>query len=157
MLVMAVTLMTKMRIADWDETPVEEFEQQFRLNLRPTYLITQAVLPQLIDASGDTPGTAGRWGVLQIARYQAVLGHAELERIADYHRLPAAVLEPTFDQPDRHGEHPGGRQAEHQDPVGGLERAQQPPAGRHHDIAVAEGREVHSRVLVSAPKLLAPL
>jgi hypothetical protein len=36
--------------------------------------------------------------VLQIARYQAVLGHAEIERIADYHRLPTAVLQPTFDQ-----------------------------------------------------------
>jgi EmrB/QacA subfamily drug resistance transporter len=55
-------------------------------------------LPLLLDASGTTLGTAGRWGVLQVARYQAVIGHAEIDRIADYHRLPAAVLEPTFDQ-----------------------------------------------------------
>jgi NAD(P)-dependent dehydrogenase (short-subunit alcohol dehydrogenase family) len=27
------------------ETPVEEFENQLRINLRPTYLITQAALP----------------------------------------------------------------------------------------------------------------
>jgi NAD(P)-dependent dehydrogenase (short-subunit alcohol dehydrogenase family) len=33
-------------------TPVAEFEAQFRLNLRPTYLVTQAVLPALVDAGG---------------------------------------------------------------------------------------------------------
>jgi EmrB/QacA subfamily drug resistance transporter len=55
-------------------------------------------LPRLLDASGTTLGTAGRWGVLQVARYQAVIGHAEIDRIADYHRLPAAVLDPTFDR-----------------------------------------------------------
>ncbi|MFC0627955.1 SDR family NAD(P)-dependent oxidoreductase [Kribbella deserti] len=34
------------------ETPIDEFDQQLRLNLRPTYLITQAALPQLIAAGG---------------------------------------------------------------------------------------------------------
>jgi NAD(P)-dependent dehydrogenase (short-subunit alcohol dehydrogenase family) len=34
------------------ETPIEEFEQQFRLNLRPTYLVTQAALPRLVEAGG---------------------------------------------------------------------------------------------------------
>ncbi|HEY2160256.1 MAG TPA: SDR family NAD(P)-dependent oxidoreductase [Solirubrobacteraceae bacterium] len=34
------------------ETPIDEFERQFRLNLRPTYLVTQAALPHLIS-SGD--------------------------------------------------------------------------------------------------------
>ncbi len=34
------------------ETPVEEFETQFRLNLRPAYLCAQACLPHLIDAGG---------------------------------------------------------------------------------------------------------
>ena len=32
------------------ETPIDEFEAQFRLNLRPTYLMTQAVLPSLVEA-----------------------------------------------------------------------------------------------------------
>ena len=32
------------------ETPVDEFEKQFRLNLRPTYLVTAAALPRLIAA-----------------------------------------------------------------------------------------------------------
>jgi len=34
------------------ETPVEDFEAQFRLNLRPAYLCAQVALPHLIDA-GD--------------------------------------------------------------------------------------------------------
>jgi NAD(P)-dependent dehydrogenase (short-subunit alcohol dehydrogenase family) len=31
------------------ETPIEEFEEQFQLNLRATYLVTAAALPYLID------------------------------------------------------------------------------------------------------------
>jgi len=34
------------------ETPVEEFEKQLRLNLRPTYLMTQAVVPHLLAGGG---------------------------------------------------------------------------------------------------------
>jgi NAD(P)-dependent dehydrogenase (short-subunit alcohol dehydrogenase family) len=34
------------------ETPVEQFERQLTLNLRPTYLVTMAVLPHLVDAGG---------------------------------------------------------------------------------------------------------
>ncbi|HEY5317496.1 MAG TPA: SDR family NAD(P)-dependent oxidoreductase [Solirubrobacteraceae bacterium] len=34
------------------ETAIEEFETQFRLNLRPTYLVTQAALPHLMAAGG---------------------------------------------------------------------------------------------------------
>ena len=34
------------------ETPVEEFERQLRLNLRPLYITTQAALPHLIAAGG---------------------------------------------------------------------------------------------------------
>jgi len=36
------------------ETAVEEFEAQFRLNLRPTYLVTQAALSGLISAGGGS-------------------------------------------------------------------------------------------------------
>ncbi len=35
------------------ETPVDEFERQFRLNLRPTYLMTAAVVPRLL--ANDPP------------------------------------------------------------------------------------------------------
>ena len=34
------------------ETPFEQFEAQFQLNLRPTYLVTQAALPALVAAGG---------------------------------------------------------------------------------------------------------
>jgi NAD(P)-dependent dehydrogenase (short-subunit alcohol dehydrogenase family) len=34
------------------ESPIEEFETMLRLNLRPTYLITQAALPHLTAAGG---------------------------------------------------------------------------------------------------------
>jgi NAD(P)-dependent dehydrogenase (short-subunit alcohol dehydrogenase family) len=37
-----------------DETPIEDFEAQFRLNLRPTYLVTQAALPHLLAAGGGS-------------------------------------------------------------------------------------------------------
>jgi NAD(P)-dependent dehydrogenase (short-subunit alcohol dehydrogenase family) len=35
-----------------DETPVEQFERQLTLNLRPTYLVTRAMLPHLVEAGG---------------------------------------------------------------------------------------------------------
>jgi len=34
------------------ETPVEDFERQFTLNLRPAYLVTAAALPHMIEADG---------------------------------------------------------------------------------------------------------
>ena len=36
------------------ETPVDEFEAQFRLNLRPTYLVTHAAVPHLLAAGGGS-------------------------------------------------------------------------------------------------------
>jgi NAD(P)-dependent dehydrogenase (short-subunit alcohol dehydrogenase family) len=36
------------------ETPIEEFEAQFRLNLRPTYLVSQAALAHLMAAGGGS-------------------------------------------------------------------------------------------------------
>ena len=36
------------------ETPVEDFEAQLRLNLRPTYVVTAAALPHLIAAGGGS-------------------------------------------------------------------------------------------------------
>ena len=37
-----------------DETPIDAFERLFRLNVRPTYLMTQAVLPHLKHAGGGS-------------------------------------------------------------------------------------------------------
>jgi NAD(P)-dependent dehydrogenase (short-subunit alcohol dehydrogenase family) len=36
------------------ETPIEEFEKQFELNLRPTYLMTQGALPHLLEHGGGS-------------------------------------------------------------------------------------------------------
>jgi NAD(P)-dependent dehydrogenase (short-subunit alcohol dehydrogenase family) len=36
------------------ETPLDVFEDQFALNLRPTYLVTQAALPALVAAGGGS-------------------------------------------------------------------------------------------------------
>jgi NAD(P)-dependent dehydrogenase (short-subunit alcohol dehydrogenase family) len=35
------------------ETPVEEFDKQFRLNLRPTYLMTQAAVQPMLEHGGS--------------------------------------------------------------------------------------------------------
>jgi NAD(P)-dependent dehydrogenase (short-subunit alcohol dehydrogenase family) len=34
------------------DTPLDEFERMFALNLRPTYLVTQRALPRLVEAGG---------------------------------------------------------------------------------------------------------
>jgi NAD(P)-dependent dehydrogenase (short-subunit alcohol dehydrogenase family) len=36
------------------ETPLEDFERQFLLNLRPTYLVTRAAIPRLVDGGGGS-------------------------------------------------------------------------------------------------------
>jgi NAD(P)-dependent dehydrogenase (short-subunit alcohol dehydrogenase family) len=36
------------------ETPLDEFEKQFHLNLRPTYLVTQAALPEMVEAGAGS-------------------------------------------------------------------------------------------------------
>ncbi len=47
------------------ETPVDEFEKQFRLNLRPTYLMTQAALPHMIEAGVGSIVCVGTRAALQ--------------------------------------------------------------------------------------------
>ena len=48
------------------ETPVEEFERQFRLNLRATYLMTQAVVARLLqDGTGGSIVCVGTRAALQ--------------------------------------------------------------------------------------------
>jgi NAD(P)-dependent dehydrogenase (short-subunit alcohol dehydrogenase family) len=36
------------------ETPIEDFERQFRLNLRPAYLLCQAALPRMLEGGGGS-------------------------------------------------------------------------------------------------------
>lgn len=67
------------------ETPVEEFERQFRLNLRPTYLVTAAALPRLMAAGGGAVVCVGTRAALRpfpgaagyIASKRAVLAFVE--------------------------------------------------------------------------------
>ncbi|HTP22057.1 MAG TPA: SDR family NAD(P)-dependent oxidoreductase [Solirubrobacteraceae bacterium] len=47
------------------ETPIEEFEQQFRLNLRPTFLMVQAAVPRLLSAGGGSIVCVGTRAALQ--------------------------------------------------------------------------------------------
>jgi len=47
------------------ETPIDVFERQFRLNLRPTYLVTQAALPYMIDSGGGSIVCVGTRAALQ--------------------------------------------------------------------------------------------
>jgi NAD(P)-dependent dehydrogenase (short-subunit alcohol dehydrogenase family) len=67
------------------ETSIEEFDRQFQLNLRPTYLMTQAAIPHLLEAGGGSivcvgtraalrpfPGAAG-----YIASKAAVIAFAQ--------------------------------------------------------------------------------
>ena len=39
------------------ETPIDEFEEQFRLNLRPTYLVTAAAIPRMAQGTVVCVGT----------------------------------------------------------------------------------------------------
>jgi NAD(P)-dependent dehydrogenase (short-subunit alcohol dehydrogenase family) len=47
------------------EAPIEDFEAQLRLNLRPTYLATQAALPALVAAGGGAIVCVGSRAALQ--------------------------------------------------------------------------------------------
>jgi NAD(P)-dependent dehydrogenase (short-subunit alcohol dehydrogenase family) len=47
------------------ETPIEEFEKQFRLNLRPTYLMVQAAVPHMVTAGSGSIVCVGTRAALQ--------------------------------------------------------------------------------------------
>jgi len=47
------------------ETPIDEFEKQFRLNLRPTYLVVAAAVPHLLSAGGGSIVCVGSRAALQ--------------------------------------------------------------------------------------------
>jgi NAD(P)-dependent dehydrogenase (short-subunit alcohol dehydrogenase family) len=47
------------------ETPIEEFEQQFRMNLRATYLMTHAVVPPMLEGDGGAIVCTGTRAAVQ--------------------------------------------------------------------------------------------
>jgi NAD(P)-dependent dehydrogenase (short-subunit alcohol dehydrogenase family) len=91
------------------ETPVDEFEKQLRLNLRPTYLMTAAAIPVLLAAGGGAivcvssraavrpfPGAAG-----YITAKRAVLAFVDAlhEEYRDDNIRTNAILPSTIDTP----------------------------------------------------------
>ena len=56
----------------------------------------RAEMPSVIERSGTTLGRAGAWGVIEVTVLTRHRGQADIEDIAWRHRLPSAVLEPTF-------------------------------------------------------------
>lgn len=52
----------------------------------------------VVQRSGTTLPPAAAWGVIEIMRFDRVRGRADINEIARWHKLPAAVLEPTFGQ-----------------------------------------------------------
>jgi NAD(P)-dependent dehydrogenase (short-subunit alcohol dehydrogenase family) len=92
------------------ETEVDEFEEQFRLNLRPTYLVTSAALPHLLEAGGGSivcvgtraaiqpfPGAAGYIAskAAVIAFAQAVAAEYKHDRIRSNVILPSVIDTPA--------------------------------------------------------------
>src|ERR1700722_8995453 len=47
------------------ETPIDVFEEQFRVNLRPTYLVTQAAIPHMMQAGGGSIVCVGTRAALE--------------------------------------------------------------------------------------------
>jgi NAD(P)-dependent dehydrogenase (short-subunit alcohol dehydrogenase family) len=91
------------------ETPIETFEEQLRLNLRPTYLVCAAVLPTLLQAGGGAivcvssraarrpfPGAAGY--VVSKAAVLALVDALDAEYRKDRIRVNA-VLPSVIDTP----------------------------------------------------------
>jgi NAD(P)-dependent dehydrogenase (short-subunit alcohol dehydrogenase family) len=91
------------------ETPIETFEEQLRLNLRPTYLVCAAVLPVLLQAGGGAivcvssraarrpfPGAAGY--VVSKAAVLALVDALDAEYRKDRIRVNA-VLPSVIDTP----------------------------------------------------------
>jgi NAD(P)-dependent dehydrogenase (short-subunit alcohol dehydrogenase family) len=104
------------------ETPVEEFEAQFRTNLRPTYLVCAATIPHLIAAGGGSvvcvssraalhpfPGAAGY--VTSKAAVLALVGALDAEYRRDGVRVNA-VLPGVIDTPANRESMPGSDRAD---------------------------------------------
>jgi NAD(P)-dependent dehydrogenase (short-subunit alcohol dehydrogenase family) len=91
------------------ETPIDTFEEQLRLNLRPTYLVSAAVIPVLLEAGGGAivcvssraarqpfPGAAGY--VVSKAAVLALVAALDAEYRKDRVRVNA-VLPSVIDTP----------------------------------------------------------
>jgi NAD(P)-dependent dehydrogenase (short-subunit alcohol dehydrogenase family) len=104
------------------ETPVEDFERQFRTNLRPTYLVCAATIPHLIAAGGGSvvclssraavhpfPGAAGY--ITSKAAVLALVDALDVEYQHDRIRVNA-VLPGTIDTPTNRESMPDANRAD---------------------------------------------
>lgn len=104
------------------ETPVDEFDAQFRLNLRPTYLVCQAAIPRLVEAGGGSvvcvsskaalrpfAGAAGY--ITSKAAVLALVGALDAEYRADGVRVNA-VLPGMIDTPANRASMPNADRAD---------------------------------------------
>jgi NAD(P)-dependent dehydrogenase (short-subunit alcohol dehydrogenase family) len=90
-------------------TPVDDFEAQLRLNLRPTYLMCAAAIPVLLDAGGGAIVCVSSRAALQpfsgaagyITAKAAVLAFVDAlhEEYRDDHIRTNAILPSTIDTP----------------------------------------------------------
>jgi NAD(P)-dependent dehydrogenase (short-subunit alcohol dehydrogenase family) len=122
------------------ETPLDQFEAQFRLNLRPTYLITQAALPALLEQDGAAIVCVGSRAAVQpfsgaagyVASKAAVIAFAQAlsaEYLGDGIRCNA-ILPSVIDTP--------------------ANRASMPDADHDRWVKPAEIAEVIAQLLSSA-------
>jgi NAD(P)-dependent dehydrogenase (short-subunit alcohol dehydrogenase family) len=91
------------------ETPIEEFEKQLRLNLRPTYLMCAAAIPVLLEAGGGAivcvssraavQPFAGAAGYITAKRAVLALVDALHEEYRNDHIRANAILPSTIDTP----------------------------------------------------------
>jgi NAD(P)-dependent dehydrogenase (short-subunit alcohol dehydrogenase family) len=91
------------------ETPVDEFEKQLRLNLRPTYLMTAAAIPVLLAAGGGAivcvssraavRPFAGAAGYITAKRAVLAFVDALHEEYRDDNIRTNAILPSTIDTP----------------------------------------------------------
>ena len=91
------------------EAPIEDFEKQFTLNLRATYLVTQAALPQMLEAGGGSIVCVGTRAALEpfsgaagyVSSKAAVLAFARAVAVEyrDDHVRCNAVVPSVIDTP----------------------------------------------------------
>jgi NAD(P)-dependent dehydrogenase (short-subunit alcohol dehydrogenase family) len=91
------------------ETPVDDFEKQLRLNLRPTYLMSAAAIPVLLAAGGGAivcvssraavQPFAGAAGYITAKRGVLAFVDALHEEYRDDHIRTNAILPSTIDTP----------------------------------------------------------
>jgi NAD(P)-dependent dehydrogenase (short-subunit alcohol dehydrogenase family) len=102
-----------------DETPIEEFEEQFRLNLRPTYLMIQSAVPQIVAAGGGSIVCVGTRAALQpfkgaagyISSKAAVIAFAQAVAVEyrDDGVRCNAILPSVIDTPGNRASMPNGK------------------------------------------------